>query len=87
MRRWLRHHCLRLFFGPRLWFACYQPHDRFIRNRLALCHKVKRRIYWDAQAERCYRGYDPQKQKFLEEDAEANAYLLREPRKPWSLTI
>ncbi len=58
-----------------------------------LCHlanisyKVKRRIYWDADKERCYRGYDPAKKQFMNEDAEANAWLLREPRKPWSLTI
>jgi predicted dehydrogenase len=49
--------------------------------------KVKRRIYWDAENERCYRGYDPATKKFLNEDTEANAYLLREPRKPWSLTF
>jgi predicted dehydrogenase len=58
-----------------------------------LCHlanisyKVKRRLYWDAEKERCYRGYDPATKQFKLEDAEANAYLLREPRKPWSLTI
>ncbi|MBV9123419.1 MAG: Gfo/Idh/MocA family oxidoreductase [Planctomycetes bacterium] len=52
-----------------------------------ISYKVKRRIYWDAQAERCYRGYDPETKKFLNEDMEANAYLLREPRKPWSLTV
>jgi predicted dehydrogenase len=48
--------------------------------------KVKRRVYWDAENERCYRGYDPVTKKFVAEDAEANAYLLREPRKPWSLS-
>ena len=58
-----------------------------------LCHlanisfKVKRRVYWDADNERCYRGYDPAKKQFMNEDAEANALLFREPRKPWSLTI
>lgn len=58
-----------------------------------LCHlanisyKVKRRIYWDAENERCYRGYDPATKKFMNEDTEANSYLLREPRKPWSLTV
>jgi predicted dehydrogenase len=52
-----------------------------------ISYKVKRRIFWDAANERCYRGYDPENKKFLYEDAEANAYLLREPRKPWSLTI
>jgi predicted dehydrogenase len=49
--------------------------------------KTRRRVYWDAEAERCYRGYDPDGKKFLDEDAAANAYLLREPRKPWSLTV
>lgn len=52
-----------------------------------ISYKVKRRIYWDAAAERCYRGYDAVNKKFLNEDAEANAYLFREPRKPWSLTV
>jgi predicted dehydrogenase len=50
-----------------------------------ISYKVKRRIYWDAASERCYRGYDPDARKFLDEDMEANAYLLREPRKPWTL--
>ncbi len=49
--------------------------------------KLKRRVFWDGDKERCYRGYDPAKKVFVNEDAEANAYLLREPRKPWSLTI
>jgi predicted dehydrogenase len=49
--------------------------------------KVKRRIYWDAENERCYRGYDHAAKKLLHEDGDANAYLLREPRKPWSLTV
>jgi hypothetical protein len=52
-----------------------------------ISYKIKRRVYWDADNERCYRGYDPINKKFLHEDADANAYLLREPRKPWSLTI
>jgi predicted dehydrogenase len=52
-----------------------------------IAYKVQRRIYWDPQKERCFRGYDPDTKSFLHEDAEANAYLLREPRKPWSLTI
>ena len=41
-----------------------------------ISYKVKRRIYWDPVDERCYRGYDPATKKFLNEDAEANAYLL-----------
>jgi predicted dehydrogenase len=52
-----------------------------------ISYKVKRRVFWDAENERCYRAYDPQAKKFLYEDGEANAYLLREPRKPWSLTF
>lgn len=56
-----------------------------------ISYKIQRRVYWDAENERCYRGYDPTygpaTRKFLHEDAQANAYLLREPRKPWSLTI
>jgi predicted dehydrogenase len=52
-----------------------------------ISYKVKRRIFWDPVHERCYRGYDAQEKKFLHEDMESNAYLLREPRKPWSLTI
>ncbi len=62
-------------------------HRATITAHLAnISFKVKRRIYWDAENERCYRGYDPVAKKFLMADAEANAYLLREPRKPWSLT-
>src|SRR5260370_27148259 len=49
--------------------------------------KVKRRIFWDPVNERCYRGYDDKEKKFVNEDMEANAYLLREPRKPWSLAF
>ena len=52
-----------------------------------ISYKVKRRIFWDPETERCYRGYDPETKKFVHEDTEANAYLLREPRKPWSLVI
>jgi predicted dehydrogenase len=52
-----------------------------------IAYRVKRRVYWDSETERCYRGYDPEAKKFQYEDSEANAYLLREPRKPWTLTI
>jgi predicted dehydrogenase len=52
-----------------------------------IAFKVGRRIAWDAEKELCYRGIDPQTKQVVGEDAEANAYLLREPRKPWSLTI
>jgi predicted dehydrogenase len=63
-------------------------HKATITAHLAnISYKIKRRVYWDPVGERCYRGYDPVAKKFLNEDGEANAYLLREPRKPWSLTI
>jgi predicted dehydrogenase len=63
-------------------------HRATITAHLAnISYKIKRRVYWDPVKERCYRSYDPVAKKFLHEDAEANAYLLREPRKPWSLTV
>ncbi len=52
-----------------------------------ISYKVRRRVYWDGANERCYRGYDPAARKFVNEDSEANALLLREPRKPWSLSL
>ncbi len=52
-----------------------------------IAYKLGRRVYWDATAERCYRGHDAQAHRFVHEDAEANALLLREPRRPWSLTV
>ena len=52
-----------------------------------ISYKLGRRVYWDAEKERCYRGYDASTKQFVHEDSQANAYLLREPRKPWSLTI
>jgi predicted dehydrogenase len=52
-----------------------------------ISYKLGRRIYWDAAAERCYRGYDPASKKFITEDTDANALLFRQPRAPWSLTI
>lgn len=68
--------------------AIEDMHHATVTCHLAnISYKVKRRIYWDPNGERCYRGYDPVAKKFLHEDAEANAYLLREPRKPWSLTV
>lgn len=51
-----------------------------------ISYKLRRRVWWDADHERCYRGYDPETKRFQHEDAEANALLLREPRKPWSLS-
>jgi predicted dehydrogenase len=63
-------------------------HHATITAHLAnISFKVQRRVYWDAVNERCYRGYDAPAKKLLHEDAQANAYLLREPRKPWSLTV
>jgi hypothetical protein len=63
-------------------------HHATVTAHLAnISYKVGRRIFWDAENERCYRGYDATSKKFVGEDSEANAYLLREPRKPWSLTI
>jgi predicted dehydrogenase len=50
-----------------------------------IAYKVGRRVYWDAEAERCHRGYDAAAKQFVGEDAQANALLLREPRKPWTL--
>jgi len=41
-----------------------------------ISYKLKRRIYWDPENERCYRGYDAEKKQFMNEDAEANAYLF-----------
>jgi predicted dehydrogenase len=68
--------------------AIEDMHHATVTCHLAnISYKIKRRVYWDAEAERCYRGYDPATRKFLHEDTEANAYLLREPRKPWSLTM
>jgi predicted dehydrogenase len=52
-----------------------------------ISYKLKRKIFWDAEQERCYRGYDPAARKFVYEDTEANALLLREPRPGWKLTV
>jgi predicted dehydrogenase len=49
-----------------------------------ISYKIRRRVYWDPNHERCYGGYDPEAKKYLHEDGEANAYLLREPRQPWA---
>jgi hypothetical protein len=50
-----------------------------------IAFRVGRRVYWDAERERCYRGYNAGERRFVNEDAGANAYLLREPRRPWTL--
>jgi predicted dehydrogenase len=52
-----------------------------------ISYKLKRKIYWDAENERCYRGYDLNKKQLVHEDSEANALLLREPRQGWKLTL
>jgi predicted dehydrogenase len=52
-----------------------------------ISYKVKRKVYWDAENERCYRAYDISAKKFVHEDAEANALLLREPRAGWKLSV
>jgi predicted dehydrogenase len=52
-----------------------------------ISYKVKRKVFWDAESERCYRGYESTAKKFVHEDAEANALLLREPRPGWKLTV
>jgi predicted dehydrogenase len=51
-----------------------------------ISYKLKRKVFWDAEAERCYRGYDPAGKKFVIADEEANALLRREPRAGWKLT-
>jgi predicted dehydrogenase len=51
-----------------------------------IAFRVGRRVYWDAERERCYRGYDAAARRFVHEDGDANAYLLCEPRRPWSLS-
>jgi predicted dehydrogenase len=50
-----------------------------------IAFRTGRRIYWDAERERCYHGYNAGERRFVNEDAAANAYLLREPRRPWTL--
>jgi predicted dehydrogenase len=61
-------------------------HHATVTAHLAnISFKVKRKVYWDAKSERCYRAFDAQTGVYSIEDGDANAYLLREPRKPWSL--
>jgi predicted dehydrogenase len=80
-------HCVR-HRGEKTASDIEDMHHATVTAHLAnISYKVKRRIYWDPVNERCYRGYDAVAKKFLHEDGEANAYLLREPRKPWSLTV
>jgi predicted dehydrogenase len=68
--------------------AIEDMHHATVTAHLAnISYKIKRRVYWDPVKERCYRGYDAVGKKFLHEDAEANRYLLREPRAPWTLKV
>jgi hypothetical protein len=48
--------------------------------------KLGRKIYWDAEAERC-RLWDSKTRQLAGEDADANAYLFREPRRPWTIPL
>jgi len=50
-----------------------------------ISYKLKRKIYWDGQNERCYRGYNIVDKRFVHEDGEANALLFRQPRAGWQL--
>lgn len=51
-----------------------------------ISYRTGHKLYWDADAERCYRGYDLKQQKFVHEDGDANAWLFREPRSGWKLS-
>lgn len=51
-----------------------------------ISYRTGRRIVWDAENERCYRGWDSVANQFVHEDAEANAWLYREPRAGWKLS-
>jgi predicted dehydrogenase len=88
------------FAHVRDFLACLRDRDRKPASEIedmhratTTCHlanisvKLKRKVYWDAEHERCYRGYDIRAKKFVHEDAEANALLLREPRKGWTLSV
>jgi hypothetical protein len=52
-----------------------------------ISYKLGRKVFWDAEHERCYRGLDINTKKPVIEDGEANAYLLREPRQGWKLAL
>ena len=52
-----------------------------------ISYKVKRKVFWDAANERCYRGYDAGAKRFVFEDSDANALLFRESRAGWKLTV
>jgi hypothetical protein len=74
------------------WLHCLRTRERPIADielghtTAAACHlanislRVGRKIYWDADAERCYR--DPEHRS---PDVEANRLLMRVYRRPWTL--
>ena len=51
-----------------------------------ISYKLRRKVYWDARHETCFRGYDVALKLPKIEDAEANALLSRRPRSGWSLS-
>ncbi|MFO0949322.1 MAG: Gfo/Idh/MocA family oxidoreductase [Planctomycetota bacterium] len=63
-----------------------------MHHATATCHlanislKTGKKIYWDPEKERCM-VWDGVGQKWVGEDAQANAYLFREPRKPWTIPL
>jgi predicted dehydrogenase len=52
-----------------------------------ISYKVGRRIYWNGEEEKCYRGIDLKQNKCVLPDTDANALLMREPREGWKLTV
>jgi predicted dehydrogenase len=63
-------------------------HHATVTAHLAnISYKLKRKVFWDAEHEKCFRGYECTSKKFVREDAEANALLLREPRSGWKLGV
>lgn len=49
--------------------------------------KVGRRVYWNGDEEKCYRGYNLKDKMCVIPDKEANALLFREPRPGWKLEL
>jgi len=80
-------HCLR-HRGDKTASDIEEMHRATTTCHLAnISFRTGRRIAWDAERERCFKGYDAEKRRCVGEDADANAYLLREPRRPWTLTV
>jgi predicted dehydrogenase len=52
-----------------------------------ISYKVGRRIYWNGEEEKCYRGINLKDNRCVLPDNEANALLFREPRSGWKLPI